>query len=188
MSIGNDAILNIPAAVLHTPGKPETGKLADYELVGDTYMKIVKLIMEDGSPQEFFLAPYVYETLVAYVGEQPRLIPAPLIVAGPIRSSKTTMLSHILPYIVKAEDATPRIPIFIRITFNNSHAPENATRKIYIASMEAAAEVGIIVSQYGDTDLGILYDMFPVRMHKIATAFNVNGYLPYFILDGLQVS
>jgi hypothetical protein len=53
--------------------------------------------------QDFYLSPSVYEHLRSFAITAPRRLPHPLIVYGPVKSSKTAVLWEVLPAIISRE-------------------------------------------------------------------------------------
>lgn len=103
-------------------------------------------VMPDGKTAPFFLTREAHTGLTDFVHEQPASdCPQVLVLAGPVKSGKTTVLHSVLPSLI--HDAhragkTPR-PLIVRFTFDLRAPPADAAFALLEAVNRTASAVGL---------------------------------------------
>jgi hypothetical protein len=113
---------------------------------GDTAMTSALIGWKDGSSWPMFLSPDALTQLQQFVDEPPHpRQPQLLVLVGPVKSGKSTVLHHILPAVVAqaySAGGTPH-PVIVRVTFNLRAPPAEAAMKLVENAAEAAARFGV---------------------------------------------
>ena len=157
-------------------------------LMGDTPMVAASVSHVDGSIRTVFLPPGAYEQLVHFVQERPDEEPQLLVLVGPVKSGKTTVLHKLLPSIIVSEHGTTRgaRPVILRVSFGNGMLPDQAALMLVENTAAIAAPLGVRITMPGSASEALR--RLDVFMADLAGGIRANGSLLWLLLDEVQVS
>lgn len=114
--------------------------------VGDTMMQCTTRKLPDGTLRPFYLLPDAYKQLQDFVSEAPASeTPQVLVLTGPVKCGKTTVLHHVLPSIIAdayRHKKTPE-PVILRFTFDLKTRPADAALSLLEAAKKIASAKGL---------------------------------------------
>ena len=109
-----------------------------------------------------------------------------LLLMGPIKSGKSTVLSEVIPGLIMAnlKDGVPR-PAFLIHVFGPTSEPDDAAHSLLLAAQRLASQLGIPL-RVGDRPHDSLLTM-DVTLGELADAVARQGRRLWILLDEVQV-
>lgn len=154
--------------------------------MGDAEM--LRITRSNGMP--FFLTPESFRRLDDFAREEhldkgSRV----LVIGGPVKSGKTTVLHEVLPALVAAHrqkgSALPE-PVIMRFTFYEVGLPEAAADRLVKEAIRLAAVFGIHIT--GPSSQSDALNRMDIFLDIICRQFHASGRQLWLLLDEVQVS
>jgi Cdc6-like AAA superfamily ATPase len=132
-----------------------------------------------------FLSEPAYQQLRQFV-LQPELNQA-LVVLGPPKSSKTTVLHEVLPSLAAAH-AVDIAPLFVKVAFSLNQTPQTAVERIWSALKGAADLFGIKMNMTAaDLPVHRAGSFLPQAIGSLANALQEHKHQLWLLIDEVQV-
>jgi hypothetical protein len=155
------------------------------ERLGGEPLMVASLPLTHTVAAPFYLTPLEHSRLVGFLEEPPSRTPQMLMLTGPVKSGKSSIVHDVLPRMLAARYAsaptTVRRPVIFRHTFVLGAAEERAAESLVARLMECAHKEGVTVYKPLTSSL----DAIPYVAAELAQAVHQAGGELWLLFDEL---